>query len=189
MPRSKATIELKRESIRKRERELCREKSKDRRFNNPLKVFVQRKHKKVYEEYCKLYERMVAEYPPRRDLCKTNAFYRFLIDNPEDNPEDNFNNINAELTNGDVQTTSVLFVPRVVFYDSLVVLLFEFSFWFVYVLLEVDLLIEFVYASSRVVWVLKYFPQNHCLVLSEDLHYLQENYHSHFVLKLVTHVQ
>ena len=104
MPRSKATIELKRESIRKRERELCRKKSIDRRFNNPLKVFVQRKYKKVYEEYWKLYERMVAEYPPRRDLCKTNAFYRFLIENPEDNPEDNlednFNNINAELTNG-----------------------------------------------------------------------------------------
>ena len=90
-----------------------------------MKIFVQRKYKKVYEEYCMLYERMVLENPSKRDLCKSNTFYQFLVENPEDNPEvnpeGNPNNIDAELaqdennTNGDVQTmtANALFVPRV----------------------------------------------------------------------------
>ena len=78
MPRLKATIEQNREEIGKRERKLVKEKSIARRFNNPLKLFVEHRYKEVYDEYRELYRRMVSEYPSKRDLCQTKTFQQFL---------------------------------------------------------------------------------------------------------------
>ena len=89
MPRSKSALELHKESIRKREKQLCKEKAVARRFNDPLKVFVQRKYGKIYEEYCKLFQQMLSECPSRKDLSKTIVFRQFLLDNPEDNTKYN----------------------------------------------------------------------------------------------------
>ena len=89
MPRLKGTIEQNREEIRKRERKLAKEKSIARRFNNPLKLFVEHRYKEVYNEYCELYLRMLSEYPSKRDLCQTKVFQQFLK-----NPKGEFENGN-----------------------------------------------------------------------------------------------
>ena len=137
MPRSKLALEIHKETIREREKLLCKEKAAARRFNDPLKLFVQRKYGKIYEEYCELFQRMLLESPVRKDLSKTIVFKQFLLDNPDsnikyinpednqkydnpednqkyDNPEDNQkynnpeNNTGIELT----QNPAVLYVPR-----------------------------------------------------------------------------
>ena len=133
MPRSKLAIELHKETIREREKLLCKERAVARRFNGPLKVFVQRKYGKIYEEYCELFQRMLSESPTRRDLSKTIVFKQFLLDNPDinikyndseyNNPESNqkdgnpegkqkYNNPENNTRIEPTQNPAVLYVPR-----------------------------------------------------------------------------
>ena len=88
MPRSRSALGNHKEAIRERERILTKEKANARRFNDPLKLFVQRKYKHVYREYCELYNRMVSELPARKNLSKTLVFRQFLLDHPDDHPNE-----------------------------------------------------------------------------------------------------
>ena len=102
--------------IRARERELSREKSADRHFNKPLRIFVQRKYKEVYEEYCEFYTRMVAEKPNRKDLCKSNIFKQFLLDNPNNTDEEiiqSKDDISEDVQTMAKDTACKLFIPRI----------------------------------------------------------------------------
>ena len=67
----------------KRERELRKQKAVNKRFNDPLKIFIQRKYVKIYNEYAELYKRMETESPSRKDLCKTKTFKKWLAENDE----------------------------------------------------------------------------------------------------------
>ena len=80
----------------KRERELRKQKSVNRRFNEPLKIFIQRKYNEIFQEYTELYNRMEEENPSRKDLCKSETFKEWLAAN-----------------DGNVQSTMTLFTPQV----------------------------------------------------------------------------
>ena len=46
----------------------------ERRFNNPLRLFIQHKYRAIYEEYVELYNVMTAKHPRRRDLSTSSTF-------------------------------------------------------------------------------------------------------------------
>ena len=46
----------------------------ERRFNNPLKLFIQHKYNAIYEEYVQLYNVMATKHPRRRDLATSATF-------------------------------------------------------------------------------------------------------------------
>ena len=106
MPRAKSVLEEKKEAIRRRESALKRKKSDERRFNVPLKLFIQRKYKAIYEEYKELYARMSTEIPPKKNLCRTLIFKQFLIDHPDDDEQDQGNKQEG-------QASKALYVPHI----------------------------------------------------------------------------
>ena len=88
MPSAKTVSEEKREVRRRRETALKRRKSDERRFNVPLKLFIQRKYKTIYNEYKELYVRMTTEVPPKKNLCATLTFKQFLKDHPDEQEQE-----------------------------------------------------------------------------------------------------
>ena len=113
MPRSKSALQEQRETIKRRETILNREKAAARRFNEPLKLFIQRKYNNIYKEYTEFYMRMLAEVPSKKNLCRTLIFKQFLIDHP-DGQDQSYKQ--ADGTEGQDQCKAqdkVLYVPQV----------------------------------------------------------------------------
>ena len=69
-----------------RERELQKQRAKERRFNTPLKLFMERKYPEIYAEYGELYDNMEAENPNRKNLATSPTFKRWLAANPAKKP-------------------------------------------------------------------------------------------------------
>ena len=65
-----------------REREVRRQMSEARRFNQPLKIFIERKYGEIFREYTELYNRIDAENPNRKNLVTSKAFKEWMNANP-----------------------------------------------------------------------------------------------------------
>ena len=113
MPRSKSALEEQREAIKRRENVLNREKAAARRFNDPLKLFIQRKYNNIYKEYIELYTRMLAEVPRKKNLCRTLIFKQFLIDHPDEQDQGNKQAGGAEGQGPCKIQGKALYVPQV----------------------------------------------------------------------------
>ena len=61
-----------------RERELRKQRGENRRFNDPLKIFIERKYPEIFKEYTELYKRAEAENPNRRNLTTSKTFKGWL---------------------------------------------------------------------------------------------------------------
>ena len=61
-----------------RERELRRQKSTSRQFNEPLRIFVETKYNDIFQEYNELYNRMLEDESAKKDLTKTTVFKEWL---------------------------------------------------------------------------------------------------------------
>ena len=68
-----------------REKILRKERQENRRFNDPLKLFIERKYKEIFKEYQELYKVIAEENPGRRDYTTSNAFRKWLDSHPERN--------------------------------------------------------------------------------------------------------
>ena len=53
-------------------------KANERRFNNPLRAFVEHKYPSVFTEYTELYETMNRAHPHRKNLIRTSTFRHWL---------------------------------------------------------------------------------------------------------------
>ena len=53
-----------------------------KRFNNPLRIFLERKYPKILEEFTELYKFINFINPGRKDLTKTLTFKQWLTENP-----------------------------------------------------------------------------------------------------------
>ena len=65
-----------------RERELRRQKGENRRFNDPMKIFIQRKYPEIFKEYTEFYNFMEAEDPNRRNFTTSKTFRKWMTENP-----------------------------------------------------------------------------------------------------------
>ena len=65
-----------------RDRELRKQRATDRRFNDPLRLFIERKYSGIFKEYNELYKRMDDENPGRKNLATSGTFKECLADNP-----------------------------------------------------------------------------------------------------------
>ena len=65
-----------------RQRELRRQRSMNRRFNDPLIIFIERKYAGIFNEFVELYNRMEAECPNRKNLVNSKTFRNWLTENP-----------------------------------------------------------------------------------------------------------
>ena len=65
-----------------RDRELRKQRATDRRFNDPLKLFIQHKFPEIFNEYNKLYKSMDDENPGRKNLTTSETFKEWLTANP-----------------------------------------------------------------------------------------------------------
>lgn len=65
----------------KREKALRAQVRVSRKFNEPLKMFIETKYPDIYNEYTQLYERLDSENPGRRSLTKTHDFKCWLSAN------------------------------------------------------------------------------------------------------------
>ena len=59
---------------------------KKRQFNDPLKVFIERKYPQIFAEYLKLYDYIKFLNPTKINLMKTSAFAVWLQCNPLASP-------------------------------------------------------------------------------------------------------
>ena len=59
-----------------------------RRFNNPLRVFIERKYPGIFAEYTEIYEQLCREYPHKKNLERTSMFRQWLetVNPPETHP-------------------------------------------------------------------------------------------------------
>ena len=57
-----------------KERNFRKRENERKRFEKPLRVFLQHKYKTIYEEYQKLYDLMVTNHPNKRNLVNTKTF-------------------------------------------------------------------------------------------------------------------
>ena len=53
-----------------------------KRFNNPLRIFLERKYPKILEEFTELYNFFDYVNPGRKDLTKTSTFKQWMAENP-----------------------------------------------------------------------------------------------------------
>ena len=53
-------------------------KANERRFNNPLRAFIEHKYPAIFTEYAQLYETMNRAYPHRKNLTKTSIFKHWV---------------------------------------------------------------------------------------------------------------
>lgn len=97
--------------------------SDNKRFNQPLKVFVELKYPEIFKEYETLYQRMIAEGTRKRKLTSTQTFQQWKIDNGLNkepvNTDTEFKNPNLTPTANEpnevqiVSTELNLFVPQI----------------------------------------------------------------------------
>ena len=57
-----------------KERNFRKRKNDRKRFEKPLRVFIEHKYKTIYEEYQQLYDLMVTNHPNKRNLVNTKTF-------------------------------------------------------------------------------------------------------------------
>ena len=66
-----------------------RKNQKDqKRFESPLRQFIEIKYKNIFQEYVQLYNRMDAENPSKNDLKKSEMFKRWKVENQKANTID-----------------------------------------------------------------------------------------------------
>ena len=67
-----------------REANLRKQRNKDRRFNEPLKIFLERKYPKVLQEFKRLFQSIEEKNPGRENLSlvNTNDFKQWMLNNP-----------------------------------------------------------------------------------------------------------
>ena len=65
------------------EKKLRKQRKKDRSFNDPLRIFIQRKYTEIFKEYQELYQAMVEENPDRRDYTTSKTFRKWMDSHPE----------------------------------------------------------------------------------------------------------
>ena len=53
-------------------------KANERRFNNPLRAFIEHKYPSIFTEYAQLYETMNRSHPHRKNLTKTSIFKHWV---------------------------------------------------------------------------------------------------------------
>ena len=53
-----------------------------KRFNDPLRIFIERKYLKVIAEFKELYEFVDYVNPTRKNLCRTATFKQWMAENP-----------------------------------------------------------------------------------------------------------
>ena len=98
MPKSARQSQTPRATYCRQWRELSREK---KRFNTPLKEYIQMKYENIYDEYCLFYKGLDEQHPAARDLTKTSTFRKwkkqFLKQEPgESELEDEQENLAVE---------------------------------------------------------------------------------------------
>ena len=86
-----------------------------KRFEAPLRQFIETKYKLIFEEYVDLYKRMDSQYPNRIDLRKTEMFKQWKQLNSQTNPDiltlavrETIENENGTEQNGSEQDESEL---------------------------------------------------------------------------------
>ena len=65
-----------------------RNQKEQKRFEAPLREFIEIKYKDIFEEYTELYNQMVAENPKKKNLNKSKTFKRWKTTNQHSNPND-----------------------------------------------------------------------------------------------------
>ena len=65
-----------------REANLRKQRSKDRRFNDPLRIFLKRRYPDILIEFGQLYEHLDQLNPTRKSLINSDAFQQWMFDNP-----------------------------------------------------------------------------------------------------------
>ena len=77
------------ENIRARyQREARKVKSNQRKFNDPMKEFIEHKYPKIFQEYTELYQKLIAEYPHRKNLTRTSMFRQWIrTETPAETPD------------------------------------------------------------------------------------------------------
>ena len=65
-----------------RDRELRKQRATDRRFNDPLRLFIEHKYSGIFNEYNELYKRMDDENPGRKNLTTSGTFKEWMDANP-----------------------------------------------------------------------------------------------------------
>ena len=63
-------------AVNQRNSRVC--KMNERRFNNPLRAFIEHKYPTIFNEYTELYESMRAAHPHRKNLVRTSTFKQWL---------------------------------------------------------------------------------------------------------------
>ena len=56
--------------------------SEGKRFNNPLKIYVERKHPKIFKEFKKFLNFFERANPRKKDLTKSETFRQWMLENP-----------------------------------------------------------------------------------------------------------
>ena len=54
----------------------------EKRFNTPLRAFLEHKYPAIYTEYAELYELLNTAHPQRKKLVTSSTFRRWMITNP-----------------------------------------------------------------------------------------------------------
>ena len=69
-----------------REANLRRQRSKERKFNEPLRIFFERRHPNILIEFGQLYDWLDQQNPNRKSLINTDAFKQWMFHNPLPSP-------------------------------------------------------------------------------------------------------
>ena len=97
MPKDLKMSDLSKKALKERN---FRRREKDRkRFEKPLRVFLEHKYKSIYEEYEQLFNLMVNNHPNKLNLVNTKTFKNWLKAN-EGNPKDILSVAVAEMLGG-----------------------------------------------------------------------------------------
>ena len=70
------------------ERRSRRRNNERKRFEEPLRKFIEHKYNNIFEEYTELYTLMVSNHPNKRNLTKTKTFKDWMNSIPEALPSD-----------------------------------------------------------------------------------------------------
>ena len=65
-----------------REANRRKKESEDKRFNEPLRIFLERKHPEILTEFGELYKYLDFVNPGKKNLCKSSAFKEWMTENP-----------------------------------------------------------------------------------------------------------
>ena len=65
-----------------KEAEARKKKAQAKRFNDPMRVFLERKYPRIFAEFTELYKYFDFLNPAKKNLCKTVAFIEWVNENP-----------------------------------------------------------------------------------------------------------